>query len=36
MWRQCGWILGNLGAIISGVGEVTVEDLDIQGEKVCN
>ena len=30
-----GWVLGNLCAVMSGVGEVIVEDLDMQREKVC-
>lgn len=31
----CGWVLRDLGAIMSGVEEVILDDLDIRGEKVC-
>lgn len=32
MW--CGWVLGDLGAIMSGVREVIVQDLDMEGVEV--
>ena len=31
---RCGWVLGDLGAIMSGVREATVQDLDMQGVEV--